>query len=166
MYAIPLENAAGGGAVYAVANAVRLDGDGYVYGGAMPTHGVALDADGYPSHCGDGQLNYDETAVDCGGLCVGCEGGQKCVGNNDCESGVCQADSTCAAVVAGDGDAADVGDAAGDAAGDGAAVESDAAGVPEHCSDGKLDDRETDIDCGGLCAKVIRLSAGAASSST
>ena len=47
MYAIPLENAAGGGAVYAVANAVRLDGDGYVYGGAMPTHGVALDADGY-----------------------------------------------------------------------------------------------------------------------
>lgn len=47
VYAIPFETAAGGGAIYTVANALRLDGDGYVYGGAVPTHGVALDTDGY-----------------------------------------------------------------------------------------------------------------------
>lgn len=47
MYAIPFETAAGGGAIYTVTNALRLDGDGYIYGGTVSMHGGALDMDGY-----------------------------------------------------------------------------------------------------------------------
>jgi hypothetical protein len=48
--------------------------------------------------CGDGQLNGDELAEDCGGTCSGCPDGSPCNVGTDCESRVCDADDgTCSA---------------------------------------------------------------------
>lgn len=40
-------------------------------------------------HCFDSLKNYDETDVDCGGSCRGCELGRKCIHNRDCLSTYC-----------------------------------------------------------------------------
>ena len=51
--------------------------------------------------CADGDLNGDETGIDCGGSCPNdCGGGQGCLLDGDCISGVCrncenECDSTC-----------------------------------------------------------------------
>src|SRR5690554_144333 len=37
-----------------------------------------------PAHCGNGQLDGDESDVDCGGSCEGCEEGGECRSNDDC----------------------------------------------------------------------------------
>lgn len=42
-----------------------------------------------PSHCFDQTQDNDETAVDCGGSCVGCDVAQTCGGNQDCASSNC-----------------------------------------------------------------------------
>ena len=42
-----------------------------------------------PGHCSDTVLSGDETAVDCGGSCPGCAGGQACIDGADCSSYVC-----------------------------------------------------------------------------
>jgi hypothetical protein len=34
--------------------------------------------------CADGQQNFGETAIDCGGPCIGCESGQACIASSDC----------------------------------------------------------------------------------
>ena len=39
--------------------------------------------------CNDGFINQDETDVDCGGSCPGCDVGQKCSTDNDCLSDNC-----------------------------------------------------------------------------
>ena len=49
-----------------------------------------------PATCGDGTLNGDETAVDCGGSCPGCENGEVCNEGGDCQSGFCGNNGTCA----------------------------------------------------------------------
>jgi hypothetical protein len=43
--------------------------------------------------CSDGVKNGAETDVDCGGLCVPCGDGLKCMNDFDCKSGVCQSGS-------------------------------------------------------------------------
>lgn len=40
--------------------------------------------------CNDGKLGEGELDVDCGGKCGKCKSGQKCQGNDQCSSGVCQ----------------------------------------------------------------------------
>ena len=52
--------------------------------------------------CGDGTLNGNETDVDCGGDCGGCEPGEGCTVPSDCVSGVCQ-DKQCLAPTCLDG---------------------------------------------------------------
>jgi hypothetical protein len=44
---------------------------------------------GAPNSCADGVQNGTETAIDCGGGCLGCTTGQVCVSGNDCLGGVC-----------------------------------------------------------------------------
>jgi hypothetical protein len=82
-----------------------------------------------PPHCYDKRLDYDETGVDCGGLCPGCELGGLCVTGMDCQSGVCSEGSHCIHLEDED------------------IFES----VPPHCNDGRLDFDETGVDCGGMC---------------
>ncbi len=82
--------------------------------------------DAPPSTCGNGQKDGDETDVDCGG---GCAAGAP--------------PSTCA-----DGKACGVdGDCTGGSCKGGVCSSSDA------CSDGAKSGDETDVDCGGSCAK-------------
>ena len=47
---------------------------------------VADDGNNLPSHCYDGALSGDESSVDCGGACPGCEIGATCNQNSDCLS--------------------------------------------------------------------------------
>jgi len=44
-----------------------------------------------PYHCTDGIINAGETALDCGGNCHGCDLGESCLIDNDCQSGWCSA---------------------------------------------------------------------------
>ena len=41
------------------------------------------------SHCSDGIKNGDETDVDCGGECEGCNLGYLCLDDGDCGEGIC-----------------------------------------------------------------------------
>jgi hypothetical protein len=38
----------------------------------------------YPAHCSDGKKNADESDLDCGGSCVGCDNFEFCHDNDDC----------------------------------------------------------------------------------
>ncbi|MBM3204546.1 hypothetical protein FJZ48_01015 [Candidatus Uhrbacteria bacterium] len=74
--------------------------------------------------CNDGVRNQDETDVDCGGVCAKCANGRNCGNANDCQSGACN--GTCY--------------------------------TPQQppqpsCNDGLRNQNETDVDCGGVCAK-------------
>ncbi|MCA9524220.1 MAG: hypothetical protein KC609_24800 [Myxococcales bacterium] len=113
-------------------------------------------------HCGDGILNGNETSVDCGGKCPGCDDGLPCVLPGDCKSGNCK-DKICVSEC-------------GDGILNGSETDQDCGGVCSGCDDGKgckvngdcksgicLDKTciscsdkkqngtESDIDCGGLC---------------
>ena len=122
-------------------------------------------------HCGNGELDADETDVDCGGAgCAPCEGGESCQDGGDCASTVCDG-GTCTTASCDDGlqnsDETDVdcGGSSCEPCGDGQSCD---AGTdcestlcdPQHgvcesetCTNGILDENETDIDCGGsACA--------------
>jgi hypothetical protein len=73
--------------------------------------------------CKNGKEDGFETDIDCGGRsCAACKQGKKCGSGNDCESGNCSSDlHICQAET-----------------------------NPDLCSDGKLDNGESDVDCGGL----------------
>ena len=66
-------------------------------GAACTDGGVVCDGMGkcVPVHCTDMVLNVDETDLDCGGKdCGGCANEKKCIVNNDCTNGFCQAASS------------------------------------------------------------------------
>jgi hypothetical protein len=89
------------------------------------------------AYCQDHMLDQAESDVDCGGgSCPSCAAGSVCRVATDCASGQCtNAKCTCAS----DADCAT-----------GATCSS---GVcSDHCSDGRKDFDETDVDCGGSCA--------------
>ncbi len=71
--------------------------------------------------CGDGVQNQDETDIDCGGVCGGCDLGEDCLDSTDCASGNCAID---------DGDVC-------------------VSPATETCGDGIQNQDETDVDCGG-----------------
>ena len=74
--------------------------------------------------CTDGTQNQDETDVDCGGtLCPGCPDGNNCNGDSDCANGFCLT------------------------------VAPPFVCLTPTCSDGYLNQDETDVDCGGtICS--------------
>ena len=53
--------------------------------------------------CQDQALDGDESDVDCGGHCPGCDTGGRCRGAADCASSVCAPDGTCAQSTCSDG---------------------------------------------------------------
>ncbi len=78
------------------------------------------------ARCDDGDLNGDESDVDCGGGCTPCEVGETCTADTDCALELCR-DNLCAAVVCGDG----------------------VVDAPEECDDGNTVDGD---GCNGQCA--------------
>jgi hypothetical protein len=120
-----------------------------------------------PVTCGDGILDGQETAVDCGGpSCPPCDVGQTCQANTDCQSGTCDSISSLCAIPTctdkvqdGRETGVDCGGGACPACGywSNCRVPKDCrtglcsggqcqAGA---CQDGVKDGSETDVDCGG-----------------
>jgi hypothetical protein len=73
--------------------------------------------------CMDHERNGDETDLDCGGSCSGCNVGKACSLDSDCNEGNCNSGS-CAAPT-----------------------------TDDMCGDGMLSGDETDTDCGGSCSR-------------
>ncbi|PIN86107.1 hypothetical protein COV19_06440 [Candidatus Woesearchaeota archaeon CG10_big_fil_rev_8_21_14_0_10_44_13] len=71
--------------------------------------------------CGNMVKDGDETDVDCGGKCKGCEGGKSCIVNTDCGSNSCK-DNICTEPRCDD-----------------------------NLTNGPYGNMETDVDCGGYC---------------
>ena len=133
-------------------------------GGACAVGGDPADA------CRDGEMNGDETDVDCGGLCASqgrtCDSGLRCTAGEDCTSGSCGPLGTCVScsndVTDGDESDVDCGGSCGACAdGSDCAVADDCvsgicageAGATHcaSCSNMLRDGDETGIDCGGSC---------------
>jgi hypothetical protein len=104
--------------------------------------------------CYDRIKNQDESDIDCGGVCEGCEDGKKCRDNEDCESeycykGICRT-PTCYDGILNQGeekvnqimssDPEDISDCGGP----------NCLECPT-CSDGIQNQGETGVDCGGPC---------------
>ncbi|MGB0679139.1 MAG: RCC1 domain-containing protein [Polyangiales bacterium] len=122
--------------------------------------------------CLDGQHNGDESDTDCGGACGACALGARCVGNDDCDSGLCGGKRCVAELPVActngvqDADESDVdcgGGCLGCALGAGCAVDDACesgicsagvcvASLPASCNDGIQNADESDIDCGGSCS--------------
>ena len=93
--------------------------------------------------CKDGEKNYDETDVDCGGTCPACKEGKECSRDNDCATGKCE-DNVCVKNVCTSDDECQTVDGfimhgCGEK------------GVCTNCSDSLINGNETDTDCGGRC---------------
>lgn len=121
-----------------------------------------------PVTCGNSQLDTGETDVDCGGPdCSPCADTLKCLENDDCQSGVCDATAkTCTAPACDDevenGSETDVdcggscpnGCAEGKACtedGDCKGGDCDGTVCLATCTDEERNGTETDVDCGGSC---------------
>ncbi|CAF4081891.1 unnamed protein product, partial [Adineta steineri] len=116
--------------------------------------------------CSDGIMNGDETDIDCGGSCLTCAVGQKCILTKDCDNVQCINDicasAACNDTIKNNGETdVDCGGSncspcgtgkACSGAGD-CASKSCASGTckDKTCFDGLMDGDETDIDCGGSC---------------
>ncbi len=121
------------------------------------------------NHCSDGVKDGDESDLDCGGsLCAPCATGLGCAVDTDCQTGAC--DTSAAVCITDhckdhhkDADETDL-DCGGPtcapcATGLACAVASDCATtycskytglcVADNCTDGVVDDGESDVDCGG-----------------
>lgn len=61
--------------------------DGGEPDGGEPDVCVPGEAGCGPEHCGNGQLDGDESDVDCGGSCPGCGAGELCASVDDCATG-------------------------------------------------------------------------------
>ena len=114
--------------------------------------------------CMDGELNGDETDVDCGGpVCNTCSSGLRCLTDTDCDSAVC--DEVCRPAscrnhrVDGNETGMDCGGSECPAceAGEPCKQESDCISgicdddkcIAGSCMDGRLGGNESDVDCGG-----------------
>jgi hypothetical protein len=123
------------------------------------------------TQCADGELNGQETAVDCGGICATkCADGKGCQAGADCASTFCNGTSqVCVATQCADGEqngqetAVDCGGicATKCAGGKGCQAGADCVStfcngtsqvcVATQCDDGELNGDETAADCGGSC---------------
>lgn len=81
-----------------------------------------------PASCSDGDLNGDETDVDCGGSCSPCDDGKTCSEPSDCSGERCTSEKTCCTPV------------------EAAALCEDKCGVLTTC--------EEEVDCGGCVGEA------------
>jgi hypothetical protein len=136
-------------------------------GGAKQSDGVTIDSTKKPADCVNDIQDGNETDLDCGGPCPGCNDGGKCNADTDCLSGFCNS-GLCALVgcddVAKNGNETDVDCGGGvclpcgmnkscvqDADCASGSCNYGTCGDPIPCSDGLLTGTESDIDCGGSC---------------
>lgn len=146
-------------------------------GCGSPIPPCVADANIFPcvAMCHNGVQDGDETDVDCGGHCPGCEAGHRCLSEVDCSSFVC-VNQMCAEATCSDGvenghetdkdcgrhanpDGGTLLNAMCDRCAPGKhCLEGDdcQSGIcamilctPSLCSDGMKDGSETDVDCGG-----------------
>lgn len=125
-----------------------------------------------PAHCYDFTLNGDETAMDCGGSCNRkCADGTGCEEDDDCLNMVCGASDLCLEPSCSDrvangketdvdcGGSTNGSPCRGCVLGKKCLVQDDCAQgtcqggycKPEHCTNGVLDETESDLDCGDVC---------------
>jgi hypothetical protein len=119
--------------------------------------------------CTDKRLNQNETDVDCGGACGGCETAKKCLVGDDCKDGICSALKTCDPPKCGDGvkngleGGKDCGVACGNFCPVGSTCNNNEdcaekvcgpSGIcmAPLCNDKAQNGSETDMDCGGTCS--------------
>ena len=134
------------------------------------SNGITIDTSKKPTSCSNLELDGDETAIDCGGSCPSCELNKDCLVNDDCKSDFCNSSKKCAEPTCDDnvenGDETDT-DCGGSCPECGIGKEckknSDCESGNCHsglgtcisidtCDNNKLDDDETDYDCGGSCS--------------
>lgn len=139
---------------------------------------IAGYAPAYPDTCDDGKLDGDESAVDCGGeTCpVRCPNYLACRDDSDCESDACN-EGSCVPAECNNGtldqDETDV-DCGGMSCNgcddgrrcktgtdcsNGVCANHECSSIEQSCGDGKYEDGETDVDCGGRCVEVGKLCA-------
>ncbi len=135
----------------------------------MESDGVKLDTSKTPGPCLDGDKNQNESDIDCGGPCEGCQEGQTCITNDDCSTNYCES-GKCAIASCEDGTIngletdVDCGGANCDQCENerlciiDADCSSDYCGIIQKlcadappCADKTLSQGETDIDCGKIC---------------
>lgn len=101
-------------------------GSGGTNSGGGPSGGSAGDGTGgtlLPPPCQNGEMDGDESDVDCGGSCDPCAAGDSCLTRDDCDSGVC------ASGLGGAGGGSPLGDFMSDAPGE---------CLPPECGDGVI----------------------------
>jgi hypothetical protein len=144
---------------------VRAQNEVGMWSSTFKSVGVLVDTSLQPEdfHCENGETDYDETDVDCGGSCEGCEIDESCESDSDCESencadGTCQQNSCSNGVLDGTETAIDCG---GDCTpcenGETCVADVDCQSLfcdnsicaEASCSDGIKNGHETDVDCGG-----------------
>ncbi|MCP3682501.1 MAG: hypothetical protein GY861_07400 [bacterium] len=135
--------------------------------------GVTVAEEYEPVICSNGEFDEnEETDLDCGGVCPGCEEGRGCGHDDDCLSHYCNESNLCAGATCDDGiknqdeTAVDCGGDECDACDGGSecTVDEDCDTLNcdngicmskvDRCSNRKLDPDETGVDCGGICAEV------------
>jgi len=157
-------------------NANLTDGQRYVFrvkpenivgliGNYTTSDGVTVDFAKTPPQCANGVKDFNESDVDCGGMCEGCAVGKSCRDNADCALLYC-AGSVCEEPSCSDGvrngQETDVdcgGSCPGCALNMTCAVDSDCLSenckfgscIVDPCENGVLDGAESDVDCGGSC---------------
>ena len=147
-------------------NCERCEGGAMCFTGADCLSGLcdAATSRCVDASCMDGELNGDETDVDCGGpVCTTCGTGLNCLTDTDCTSAVC--DEICRPATCRnhriDGNETGIDCGGGEcpacAAGEPCKSESDCESnicdgekcIAGSCMDGRLGGNESDIDCGG-----------------
>ena len=135
----------------------------------MESDGVRVDTSRQPEACLDGDKNRNESDVDCGGDCDGCEEGKKCDTDEDCVTNYCE-DRICEVSSCEDGTInglesdVDCGGQVCDSCEDGRICIQDSDCETDYChitldtceeappcADKTRSPGETDIDCGGAC---------------
>jgi hypothetical protein len=108
--------------------------------------------------CSNGELDGDETAIDCGGSCAPCAPDRRCLQSSDCASKVC----SLVLVAHPDSSSPDAEVPETDASDSGVVIEEDALDATEdkvcqapQCNDRVMNGAESDVDCGGTCPRCL-----------
>ncbi|MBI4146500.1 hypothetical protein HY489_04135 [Candidatus Woesearchaeota archaeon] len=140
---------------------------------ALESDGVAIDSSQQPDDCANGDLDGEESDVDCGGACNPCESGLRCALDRDCVTNYCNA-RVCELAKCTDGamngleSDVDCGGKFCPKCGEekSCIVESDCdtdycdpvrklCAVAPPCADKAASPGETDVDCGGPCTPCV-----------
>ncbi len=125
----------------ALENSIGYASPGYCTNGG-------LFSEGCDSHCANKAMDGDETDIDCGGSkCVKCDVGKKCTSDSDCiyGKGTCL-DGTCAAK-----ECTKSTTCSNAYSGSTCDTKAQKCTILPTCFDSKLNQDESDIDCGGVC---------------